>query len=80
METRSSATFEMLKVVARGLGSLRERVVFLGGAATSLLITDPALPHIWTTLDVDVIVEVLSRMDYCVSLSTLWPESFSLLF
>ena len=64
MKTRSSATFEMVKIVARGLGSLRERVVFLGGAATSLLITDPALPHIRTTLDVDVIVEVLSRMDY----------------
>jgi hypothetical protein len=40
-------------------------MVFLGGAATSLLITDPALPYIRTTSDVDVIVEVLSRMDYC---------------
>lgn len=40
------------------------RVVFLGGAATPLLITDPALPHIRTTFDVDVIVEVVSRMDY----------------
>ncbi len=64
MKTKSSATLEMVKVVAGGLGSLKERVVFLGGAATSLLITDPALPHIRTTFDVDVIVEVLSRMDY----------------
>ena len=64
MGTMSSATLEMVKVVARGLGSLRERVVFLGGAATSLLITDPALPHIRITFDVDVIVEVLSRIEY----------------
>ena len=64
MKTKSSATLEMVKIVARGLGSLRERVVFLGGAATSLLIMDPALPHIRTTFDVDVIVEVLSRIDY----------------
>jgi len=64
MKTKSSATLEMVKIVARGLGSLRERVVFLGGAATSLLITDPALPQIRTTFDVDVIVKVLSRMDY----------------
>ena len=64
MKTKSSAALEMVKTVARLLGSLRERAVFLGGAATSLLRTDPALPHIRTTLDVDVIVEVLSRMDY----------------
>jgi hypothetical protein len=61
---KSSPTLEMVKVVARGLESLNERVVFLGGAATSLLITDPALPHIRTTFDVDVIMEVLSGMDY----------------
>jgi hypothetical protein len=54
----------MIKIVARGFGALRQKVVFLGGAATSLLITDPALPHVRTTLDVDVIVEVLSRTDY----------------
>ena len=64
MGIKSSATLDMVKLVARGLGSLRERVVFLGGAATSFLITDPALPHIRITLDVDVIVEVLSRVDY----------------
>ena len=61
---KSSSALEMVKLVARGFGSLKERMVFLGGAATSFLITDPALPHIRMTLDVDVIVEVLSRMDY----------------
>lgn len=61
---KGGATLEMVKIVARGFGDLKERMVFLGGAATSLLVTDPALPHIRTTFDVDVIVEVLSRMDY----------------
>ncbi len=61
---KGGATLEMVQIVARGFGGLNERMVFLGGAATSLLVTDPALPHIRTTFDVDVIVEVLSRMDY----------------
>ncbi len=61
---KGGATLEMVKIVARGFGGLKERMVFLGGAATYLLVTDPALPHIRTTFDVDVIVEVLSRMDY----------------
>ena len=54
MKTKSSAALEMVKIVARGLRSLKERVVFFGGAATSLFMTDPALPHIRTTLNVDV--------------------------
>jgi hypothetical protein len=36
MKTKNSAPVEMIKIVARGLGALRERVVFLGGATTSL--------------------------------------------
>lgn len=61
---KSGPALEMMKVVAKGFGSLRKRVVFLGGAVASLLITDPALPHIRATQDVDVIVEVVSRTDY----------------
>jgi hypothetical protein len=36
----------------------------LGGAATSLLITDNAAPEVRSTLDVDVIVEITSRFEY----------------
>ena len=39
-------------------------VVFLGGAATALLITDSATPDVRVTKDVDVIVEIASRGDY----------------
>lgn len=43
-------------IVARKLGHLRERVVFLGGSIVVLLITDPAAPDIRPTKDVDVII------------------------
>ena len=58
------ANLAMVRHVAERLGDLRERVVFLGGAATTLLITDPAAPDVRPTLDVDVIVEIGSGPDY----------------
>jgi predicted nucleotidyltransferase len=48
----------MVERIAEALGPLRERVVFLGGSATGLLITDPTATSIRRTNDVDVIVEV----------------------
>lgn len=50
--------------VARRLGSLLEKVVFAGGCATGLLVTDEAVPDVRATVDVDMIVEVISRADY----------------
>ena len=61
---RQDPNLAMVERVADALGSLRERVVFLGGCATGLLLTDPAAPSIRTTKDVDVIVEVGSRAAY----------------
>jgi predicted nucleotidyltransferase len=54
----------MIAAVARHLGELRDKVVFVGGCATGLFITDPAMPEVRVTRDVDVIVEVASRLDY----------------
>ncbi len=54
----------MIRHVAGRFGHLRERVVFLGGAATALLITDSAAPDVRITTDVDVIVEIASKGDY----------------
>lgn len=53
-----------LKKVAVALAGLRKDVVFVGGAAVGLLITDPAAPPIRVTNDVDCIIEVASRGDY----------------
>lgn len=46
------------------LGPLVDRMVFLGGCATALLLTDPAAPEVRPTKDVDVITEVGSLTDY----------------
>lgn len=54
----------MIAAVARHLGELRDKVVFVGGCATGLFVTDPAMPEVRATQDVDVIVEVASRLDY----------------
>jgi hypothetical protein len=54
----------MITAVARRLGNLREKVVFVGGCTTGLFITDPAMPEIRVTKDVDVIIDIASRVEY----------------
>jgi len=51
------------ETVAR-LGSLADEMVFLGGCATSLLITDLGAAEVRVTYDVDVITEVVSYFEY----------------
>ena len=55
---------ELLARVATALGDLREKVTFVGGCATALLITDPAAAPVRATQDVDAIVAVVSLADY----------------
>lgn len=55
---------ELLTRVAEALGDLRQRLVFVGGCATALLITDPAAPSVRATGDVDAIVAVVSLAEY----------------
>lgn len=55
---------EILERTVQLLGSLADEMVFLGGCATGLLLTDPAAPPIRGTLDVDVITEVASIAEY----------------
>ena len=55
----------MLEVVAEALGDeLREETVFVGGAAAGLLITDPAMPAIRPTEDVDLIFQAAALVEY----------------
>ncbi len=54
----------MVRNVATRLGDLVENVVFLGGAATTLLITDSAANDVRPTMDVDIIVEVTTTAEY----------------
>lgn len=55
---------DLLRAMARALGPLRERLVFVGGCATGLLITNPAAAGVRPTEDVDAIVEVASLAGY----------------
>lgn len=69
--------FEMVLLVAKKLGKLRSEVVFLGGAATGLLITDKAAPEPRITMDVDVIVEISSLSQYYKLGELLKKQGFS---
>ena len=65
-----------LLVVARHLGDLRERVVFVGGMIRSLLVTDPAAGGARPTDDVDLIVDVPTKVAYYALGKTLRDQQF----
>jgi predicted nucleotidyltransferase len=54
----------ILSHVATAIGSLRETLVFVGGCATGLLVTDVRAQPIRATIDVDLVAHVLSRAEY----------------
>ena len=55
----------LLERAAEQLGeALLEQLVFVGGAVAGALVTDPAMPEIRPTQDVDVICSVIARSDY----------------
>lgn len=53
-----------LEETVRHLGALADDMVFLGGCAANLLITDPAASELRETYDVDVITEVAGYLQY----------------
>lgn len=55
---------QLILTVARGLGDLASQFVLVGGATTNLFITDWAAPAVRPTLDVDVVVEVATLIEY----------------
>lgn len=60
----ADANIELLTRVAIALGELRERMVFVGGCATALLLTDPAAPPVRATQDVDAIAAIVTLPEY----------------
>ncbi len=64
MERQRNPNIETLTMAVSKLGPVADEMVFLGGCATGLLITDPAAPSVRVTTDVDVITEVASLRDY----------------
>ena len=63
---------ELLIQIAEALGDLRERLVFVGGCATALLITDPAAAPVRATEDVDTIVAIIWRVMILKTCFLLW--------
>ena len=55
---------QQLQLVAKALGHLREKLVFVGGCATGILITDNGRPPVRATQDVDLIAEIASKAEY----------------
>lgn len=64
MISRKNPNIVILEKVAKVLEPLIGDIVFIGGCATGMLITDPAAPKIRVTLDVDVLTEVSSIRKY----------------
>ena len=64
MARAQNPNLDILALAVDQLGTLTDDMVFLGGCATGLLITDPAAPSIRVTKDVDAIVQIYSRAEY----------------
>jgi len=50
--------------VARRLHPLNEKFAFIGGAIIPLLLDEPLVTPIRPTKDVDIIIGIVSRMDF----------------
>lgn len=64
MDVAKNPNLEILRLAVEQLDELSDEMVFVGGCATGLLITDQAAPVIRVTKDVDAIVQVTSKADY----------------
>lgn len=53
-------SIDVIKKIARALGDLNDRVVYVGGAVVSLYIDDPAADDVRPTQDIDISLEITS--------------------
>jgi len=72
----ANPNIELLTSIANAMGTLREQVVFVGGCATGLLITQPLVADARSTEDVDAIVEVASLVGYLALAEQLMAQGF----
>ena len=61
---RKHPNLDLLAAMARLLEPMLDDLVFVGGCATGLLITDPAAAAVRPTRDVDVVTELSSYGGY----------------
>ncbi len=72
----SHPNLELLKMAAEKLRPLLPEIVFVGGCATGLLVTDPGAAPVRATYDVDVIAEIGSYADYAIFSERLRAQEF----
>ncbi len=60
----ANQNLELLKVAAKLLGPVLDELVFVGGCATGLLVSDEAAAEVRPTFDVDAIAEITSYVEY----------------
>ena len=72
----ANPNIELLTSIANAMGALREQVVFVGGCATGLLITQPLVADARASEDVDAIVEVASLVGYHALAAQLMEQGF----
>lgn len=77
MTRAQNPNIEILMLAAHQLEELADEMVFLGGCAAGLLITDTASPPVRVTKDVDAIVQVTSHHDYYQLSERLRAKGFS---
>lgn len=64
MAAFNNPNLAILELVAQALGPVRERVIFVGGCATGLLLTQERPDRIRITEDVDIVAQALTVHDY----------------
>ena len=64
MANNLNPNLDILELAIHQLGELADDLVFVGGCATGLLLSDPAAAPIRATRDVDAIVQVVSQAEY----------------
>jgi predicted nucleotidyltransferase len=72
----ANPNLELLSGMAHAMGPLCDRVVFVGGCATGLLISHPLVTDARATEDVDAIVEVASLVAYHALADQLMARGF----
>jgi predicted nucleotidyltransferase len=69
--SRQNPNIAQLVAAAAKLEPLLNKIAFVGGCVTGVLVTDPAAAPVRPTLDVDVIVEAASYVEFTVLEQTL---------
>lgn len=62
--SRQHPNLAKIELIAEALGALREQLVFVGGCAVDLLLTDPAAASARVTYDVDLVARVEALTEY----------------